>query len=62
VRAIVHEPYEPEDASRFVARKLGVPMVRLAISVGSIDGANDYLTLFDYNVAALAKALGSRNP
>jgi len=62
VRAIVHEPYEPDDASRLVARKLSVPMVRLAISVGSIDGTNDYLALFDYNVATLAKALGARSP
>ena len=34
-------------------------MVRLAISVGSIAGTNDYLALFDYNVATLAKALGA---
>ena len=62
VRAIVHEPYEPDDASRLVARKLSVPMVRLAISVGSIEGTNDYLTLFEYNVATLAKALAARSP
>jgi ABC-type Zn uptake system ZnuABC Zn-binding protein ZnuA len=60
VRAIVHEPYEPDDASRLVARKLSVPMVRLAVSVGSIEGTNDYLALFDYNVTTLAKALGKR--
>jgi ABC-type Zn uptake system ZnuABC Zn-binding protein ZnuA len=62
VRAILHEPYEPEDASRFVAQKLGVPVVRLAISVGSLAGVDDYLALFDYNVATLAKALGARSP
>jgi ABC-type Zn uptake system ZnuABC Zn-binding protein ZnuA len=62
VRAVVHEPYEPDDASRFVARKLSVPMARLAISVGSIEETNDYLALFDYNVATLAKALGARSP
>jgi ABC-type Zn uptake system ZnuABC Zn-binding protein ZnuA len=62
VRAILHEPHEPEDASRFVARKLGVPVVRLAISVGSIEGTADYLALFDYNIAILAKALGARSP
>jgi ABC-type Zn uptake system ZnuABC Zn-binding protein ZnuA len=62
VRAILHEPYEPEDASSFVGQKLGVPLVRLAISVGSLAGTDDYLTLFDYNVATLAKALGARNP
>jgi ABC-type Zn uptake system ZnuABC Zn-binding protein ZnuA len=58
VRAIVHEPYEPADASRFVAQKLGVPVVLLATSVGSVPEANGYLALFDHNVATLANALG----
>src|SRR6202140_2051735 len=62
VRAVLHEPYEPEDPSRFVAQKLGVPVIRLAISVGSLAGIDDYLALFDYNVATLAKALGPRSP
>ncbi len=62
VRAILHEPSEPEDASRFVAQKLGVPVIRLATSVGSLAGTDDYLAFFDYNVAALAKALGARTP
>jgi ABC-type Zn uptake system ZnuABC Zn-binding protein ZnuA len=58
VRAVVHEPYEPEDAARFVAQKLGVPFVLLATSVGSVPEAKDYFALFDHNVAVLAKALG----
>jgi ABC-type Zn uptake system ZnuABC Zn-binding protein ZnuA len=62
VRAVVHEPYEPDAASRFVAQKLAVPVVRLAISVGSLPGTDDYLALFDYNVATLAKTLGARTP
>jgi ABC-type Zn uptake system ZnuABC Zn-binding protein ZnuA len=62
VKAILHEPYEPEDPSRFVAQKVGVPLVKLAISVGSVPGTQDYLALFDYNVASIARALGARNP
>jgi ABC-type Zn uptake system ZnuABC Zn-binding protein ZnuA len=58
VRAVVHEPYEPEDASRFVAQKLGVPVVLLATSVGSVPEAKDYFGLFDHNIATLARALG----
>ena len=58
VRAVVHEPYEPEDAARFVAQKLGVPFVLLATSVGSVPAAKDYFGLFDHNVGVLAKALG----
>jgi len=56
VKAVLHEPYEPEDASRFVAQKLAIPVVHLALSVGGIAGTSDYLALFDYNVATLAKA------
>jgi len=58
VRAIVHEPYEPEDASRLLAQKLGVPFVRLATSVGSFPHTDDYFALFDFNVGTLARALG----
>ena len=59
VRAIVHEPYEPEDASRLLAEKLGVPFVRLATSVGSLPHTEGYLALFEFNAAALARALGA---
>ena len=59
VRAILHEPYEPDDASRLVAQKLGAPFVLLATSVESVAGVKDYLDLFEYNTATLAKALGA---
>ena len=58
-RAVVHEPYEPEDASRFVAQKLAIPFVLLATSVGSVPQAKDYFALFDHNVGTLARALGA---
>ena len=60
VRAIVHEPYEPEDASRLLGQKLGVPFVRLATSVGSVPHTEDYFALFELNVTTLARALGPR--
>jgi len=60
VRAVVHEPHAPDDASRWVAQKLDVPLLTLALSVGSMPGTNDYFALFDYNVTTLAKALGAR--
>ena len=59
VRAILHEPYEPEESSRLVAQRLGVPFVLLATSVGSAAGLKDYFDLFEHNTAALAKALGA---
>jgi len=60
VRAIVHEPYEPDDASQLVARKLSVPFVLLATSVDSVPGTEDYLALLDHNVVTLAQALGAQ--
>lgn len=60
VRAILHEPYEPDDASRLLARKLEVPFIILAVSVDSVPGTKDYLALFDYDCAILAEALGTR--
>jgi len=59
VRAVLHEPYEPEDASRLVAARAGIPMVPMATSVGSRPGTEDYLGLFDYDVAMLARALAA---
>ena len=59
MRAILHEPYEPDDSSRLVAQKLGIPFVLLATSVESVAGVKDYLDLFEYNTAALAKALAA---
>ncbi|HEX9277280.1 MAG TPA: metal ABC transporter substrate-binding protein [Casimicrobiaceae bacterium] len=62
VKAILHEPYEPENASRFVAQKLGVPLVKLATSVRSMPETADYSALIDYNVTAIARAFAARNP
>ena len=62
VKAILHEPYEPEETSRFMAQKLGVPMLKLAISVGSLPGTPNYIAMIDYNVARLADALRSQKP
>ena len=61
VRAIVHEPFEPDESSQLLAQKLGVPFVRLATSVGSLPQTNDYLALFEFNAATLAKALSARS-
>jgi ABC-type Zn uptake system ZnuABC Zn-binding protein ZnuA len=59
VRAVLHEPYEPEDASRLVAARAGIPVVPMATSVGSRPGVEDYLGLIDYDVAVLARALAA---
>jgi ABC-type Zn uptake system ZnuABC Zn-binding protein ZnuA len=59
VRVIVHEPFEPEDASQLLARRTGAVVLKLAPSVGSVPAATDYLALFDYKVGALARALSA---
>lgn len=59
VRAVVHEPYQPEESSQLVADRLGVPLLRLALSAGSVGGAGDYIALIDHDVTVLALALRS---
>src|SRR5437016_7356025 len=59
IRLIVHEAFEPEEASQLLARRTGAAVVKLAPSVGSLPAANSYLALFDYNVATLAQALSA---
>ena len=59
VRVILHEPFEPEEASQLLARRTGAVVLKLAPSVGSMPDATHYLALFDYNVGALARALSA---
>ena len=59
IRVIVHEPFEPEEASQLLARRTGAAVVKLAPSIGSLPAATDYLALFDYDVIALAQALSA---
>jgi ABC-type Zn uptake system ZnuABC Zn-binding protein ZnuA len=59
IRVIVHEPFEPEEASQLLARRTGAAVVKLAPSVGSLPAATDYHALFDYDVSTLAQALSA---
>jgi ABC-type Zn uptake system ZnuABC Zn-binding protein ZnuA len=59
IRVILHEPFAPDEASRLLARRTGATVLKLAPSVGSLPEAADYVSLLDYNVAALALALSS---
>src|SRR6516165_8355742 len=59
IRVIVHEPFEPEEASQLLSRRTGAVVVKLAPSVGSVPAATDFRALFDYNVATLARALSA---
>ena len=56
---IVHEVFEPEDASQLLARRTGAVVVKLAPSVFGVPAARGYAELFDYNVGTLARALSA---
>jgi ABC-type Zn uptake system ZnuABC Zn-binding protein ZnuA len=60
VRIVVREPHEPERDVAFVASRAGAQIVKLAASVGALPGADDYISLFDVNVAALVAAVSKR--
>jgi ABC-type Zn uptake system ZnuABC Zn-binding protein ZnuA len=57
VRVILHDQFEPDDASQLLARRTGAAVVKLVSSVGGVAQATDYPALFDYNVGLLARAL-----
>jgi ABC-type Zn uptake system ZnuABC Zn-binding protein ZnuA len=59
-RIVVREPHEPERDVAFVASRAGAQVVTLAASVGALPGADDYISLFDVNVAALTTAAAKR--
>ena len=59
VRVILHEAFAPDDASQLLARRTGVTVVKLAPSVGSVPEAADYVSLIEYDVVALSKALSA---
>lgn len=57
IRVIIKQPFEPEQAPKMLASHTGARVAVLASSIGGVPQAHDYLSMFDYNVAALAAAL-----
>jgi ABC-type Zn uptake system ZnuABC Zn-binding protein ZnuA len=55
---IVRQPHEPAKDAAFVAQRTGGLVAVLAASVGALPNADDYVSLFDVNVAALRAAAG----
>jgi zinc/manganese transport system substrate-binding protein/zinc transport system substrate-binding protein len=60
VRIIVRQPHEPEKNATFLRQRTGSAVAVLAASVGAVPGADDYVSLFDTNVAALLVASAVR--
>jgi zinc/manganese transport system substrate-binding protein/zinc transport system substrate-binding protein len=57
VKVIIREPYESDRVPRLLSSKTGVPVVTLVSSIGAIPQAQDYFSLFDYNIGALEASL-----
>lgn len=56
VPLIIKEPYESERVPNLLHSKTGATVVELISSVGAVPGAEDYFSLFDYNICALVQA------
>lgn len=52
------ESYFSDQAPRFLADRTGAKVIKLAQSVEALPGVDSYLDVFDYNLHALAEALG----
>lgn len=57
ISLIIKEPYESDQIPRLLSRKTGVTVATLISSVGAVPQAQNYFSLFDYNIKALAEAL-----
>lgn len=57
VKVILMEPYFDRKTPDFIAQRAGAQVVVMYPSVGGTAGADDYLKLFDRNIADLIKAL-----
>jgi ABC-type Zn uptake system ZnuABC Zn-binding protein ZnuA len=55
---VLREPRESERDAAFVAERAGARVITLAASVGAMPGTDDYISLFDTDVEALAAAAG----
>lgn len=54
--AIIRTPYDPDDASGWLAAKAGIPALELPFTVGGSDLSRDLFGLFDHTIALLLEA------
>ncbi|MEZ4455259.1 MAG: metal ABC transporter substrate-binding protein [Gemmatimonadales bacterium] len=57
VRAIIMEPYYDRKTADFVAGKIGATVLVLPPSVGGQKGLEDYISVLNYDITTLAKAV-----
>ncbi len=58
IEVVAYESYFSDRAPKFIESKTNVRTVKLAQSVGAIEGADSYINLFETNLLILAKAYG----
>jgi zinc/manganese transport system substrate-binding protein/zinc transport system substrate-binding protein len=56
VKVIVRQPHEPAKSADFLAGKSAARVLLLAANIGAVPQAQDYFSLFDYNVETLVHA------
>lgn len=59
-RMVLHAAYQDRRASEWLRKSAGVPVVRLAFTVGGSEGAKDLFGLFDDTVARLLAAAAAQ--
>jgi len=60
IKVVLSSPYFVTRYAEFVSKNTGAKIVRLAHQVGSRPGADNYLSMIDYNVRQLVTAFGGR--
>ncbi|MBC8345675.1 MAG: zinc ABC transporter substrate-binding protein [Candidatus Marinimicrobia bacterium] len=58
IQVVASESYFSERAPKFIASKTGVKTIKLAQSVGALNGADSYINLFETNLKILSEAFG----
>lgn len=59
VRAVIMEPWHDQRVGRQVADAIGVPLLVLCPTVGSCEGADDIISLFETNAGKILDALSN---
>ncbi|MEX2281280.1 MAG: metal ABC transporter substrate-binding protein [Gemmatimonadota bacterium] len=57
VKVVIVDPFYDVKVPQFVAERAGAKVLVLPSSVGGVKGVDDYVSLIDYNIRALRKAL-----
>jgi zinc/manganese transport system substrate-binding protein len=59
VKLVIIEPFRPRKTPEYVANQIGAKLVILPEKVGGNEKTGDYVSLFDYDVKEVARALSS---